>query len=333
MRADGFLLIDKPAGPTSFRVVDHVRRALLTAWPDLQVRRGKRGPGPRPPRFKCGHAGTLDPDATGLLVVLTGKGSRLGPFLTGLDKSYAGTVRFGTATDTLDAAGQVIGSAAPPPDPAAVEAILPQFRGAITQVPPLVSALKRDGKPLYARVRAGEDLAEPDPRAVRIDRLEITAVRWPDPASGACEADVLVVCSSGTYVRSLARDLAAAAGSAGHLAGLRRLTVGPFDVADAVTGVMDRDGHEIAERVQPLAAALPQAPAVELDGEQDAHIRQGGQPTADWLEGLQTDDDQLVKFLGPEGRLTAVVRTTPAGPQVVAMLAAPPVEREPSPCE
>ena len=337
MRADGFLLIDKPAGPTSFRVVDHVRRALLTAAPELQAPRGRRRRGgPRPPRFKCGHTGTLDPDATGLLVVLTGKGSRLGPFLCGLDKTYAGTVRFGTATDTLDAAGKATAAAEPPAAPEAVEAVLPGFRGDILQVPPLVSALKRDGKPLYARVRAGEQPTEPDPRPVRIDRLEITGARWPDPDSGACEVDLLVECSSGTYIRSLARDLAVAAGSVGHLAALRRLAVGPFDVADAVDRAMDLSGGELLERILPLAAALPGAPELPLDSERDALIRSGGQPDAAWLDGLAgglPPTGALLKFLGPDRRLTAVVRMTENGPEVAAMLAAGPATGEPSTCE
>lgn len=337
MRADGILLVDKPAGPTSFRVVDRVRRSLLKALPGLQAPRGRSPRGrPRPPRYKCGHAGTLDPAATGLLVVLTGKGSRLGPFLSGLDKTYAGTVRFGAATDTLDAAGEVTATAEPPAGPEAVAAALAGFHGDIMQVPPLVSALKRDGKPLHARVRAGEELAEPDPRPVRIDRLEITATRWPDPGSGACEADILVACSSGTYIRSLARDLALATGSAGHLAALRRLTVGPFDVADAVDGIMERTGEELAGRILPLAAALPTAPQLVLDPERDALIRNGGQPAPDWLDDLEGGvpaAGSLVRFMGPEEGLTAVVRMTETGPEVAAMVAADPATGEPSTCE
>lgn len=327
--AGGFLLVDKPAGITSFRVVDHVRRALLKSFPQLQGDRSRTRPGgPRPPKFKCGHTGTLDPAATGLLVVLTGKGSRLGPFLTGLDKTYLGTLRLGTETDTLDAEGTVTRTIAPPADAAEIEAVLPRFRGDIMQVPPLVSALKRDGKPLYARVRAGEDMAEPDPRPCRIDRLEIADVRWPDPVTGHYEIDLEVACSSGTYVRSLARDVALAAGSAGHLAALRRRTVGPFDVANALERVLEREGHELRAALVPLEAALPGTPRLNLTEEQDRAVRLGGQPEADWLDNLdQTDTplsgDDLFRLLSPQGGLTAVGRLTDDGPRIAAVFAAP----------
>ncbi|RKZ15845.1 tRNA pseudouridine(55) synthase TruB [bacterium] len=327
--ADGFLLVDKPAGVTSFTVVDRIRRALLTSFPHLQgSRRRIRPGGPRPPKFKCGHTGTLDPAATGLLVVLIGRGSRLGPFLVGLDKTYLGTVRLGTETDTLDAEGQVTATTPPPADPDRLVAALSGFRGDIQQVPPLVSAIKRDGKPLYARVRAGEEVAEPDPRPCRIDRLEVGAVRWPDPTTGHYEIDLEVTCSSGTYVRSLARDVARAAGSTGHLAALRRLKVGTFDVADALTDVLDRDGHELAAALAPLAAALPDARRLLLTAVQDRAVRLGGQPEAAWFATPRETDitlpvDGLFRLVTTDGGLTAVGRMTDEGPRIAAVLAAP----------
>lgn len=339
--ADGFLLVDKPPGVTSFRIVDHVRRALLRADPGLQERRGGGRPlpvipgGPRPPRFKCGHAGTLDPLATGLLVVMTGKGSRLAPFLSGLDKTYLATVRFGTETVSHDAAGAVTATAAPPPSPRQVDAVLDGFGGDILQVPPLVSALKRDGKPLYARVRAGEDLAEPDPRPVRVDRLAIIGARWPGPG-GEHELDLEVSCSSGFYVRSLARDLGRAAGSCAHLAALRRLRVGPFVVTDALAGVLELDGAALATALRPCADALPWAPALPLDADEAALICRGGQPAAAWLPRLGSGlpvPGTLLRLLGPDGVLVAVAELTATGPRTAAVLAVADTAGERAPCE
>ena len=335
---DGILLVDKPAGVTSYRVVSHVRQALLRAFPDLQPPRTRRGPGPRPPRFKCGHTGTLDPLATGLLVVVTGRGSRLAPFLSGQDKTYAATVRFGAETDTLDSDGVTTLSRPAPPTAADVTALLDGFRGPIHQVPPLISALKRDGKPLYARVRAGEQPAEPEARPVRIDRLEATASRWPDPVTGACELDLLVACSAGTYVRSLARDLGRAAGSAAHLAGLRRLTVGPFAVADAVGGVLERDGADLAGHLRPLAAALPGVPRLVLTAAEAAAVASGAQPQADWLGRIEggagvPGGGTLLRLVDETGGLVAVARLAADGPRLAAVLVAPPATEGSAACE
>ena len=229
--ADGILLVDKPAGVTSFAVVNHVRRALVDAFPELApAPRPRQSGGPKPPRFKCGHAGTLDPLATGLLMVLVGKGSRLAPFLMGLDKTYAATVRFGTGTDTLDREGQVVGTAPVPDSPEAVTACLAGFRGDIMQIPPVISALKKDGQPLYKLVRSGQDVPEPEARPVTIHQLgdDGCALGRRRTTIRCAEIDLEVGCSSGTYIRSLARDLARAAGSEGHIQELRRLEVGSF---------------------------------------------------------------------------------------------------------
>lgn len=306
----GFILVDKPAGVTSFDVVNRVRRSLVEAFPDLAPPR-RRGKGPKPPRFKCGHAGTLDPLATGLLIVLVGKGSRLSPFLLGLDKTYLATVRFGTATDSLDADGEVTASANPPHSPAAIESALPHFRGDIEQVPPLISALKRDGQALHKRVRAGEEVAEPEARPVTIHRLEIDAARWEGEAP---EVDLTVACSSGTYIRSLARDLAEAAGSVGHIVALRRTEVGPFTVAGALTGVMEMPGEDLAAALRPAADALPWAPAMELSGDEADFVRSGGQPGDDWLDRLkekpvtQGKSSAIFRMLDGDGGLVAVGR-------------------------
>ncbi len=279
--AGGVLLVDKPPGVSSFAVVNAVRKALMRDFPSLVTRRELRGP--KPPRFKCGHAGTLDPLATGLLVVLVGKGSRLSNFLLGLDKTYAATVRFGTATDTLDADGEVVATGPTPDDTEKIEAALAQFRGDINQIPPMISALKKDGQPLYKLVRAGKDVPEPEARQVSIQSLELVAARLDTEAP---EVDLLIECSSGTYIRSLARDLATAVGSVGHIRQLRRLTVGPFAVDAAVKDVLTMAGAEIAGHLLPLTAALPEAPLMELTAAEAEAIGLGHQPAPAWLERL-----------------------------------------------
>jgi tRNA pseudouridine55 synthase len=301
--AGGILLVDKPSGVTSFAVVNNVRLALVRAFPDLVPRRGQgRRPAgaPKPPRFKVGHAGTLDPLATGLLIILVGKGSRLAPFLIGMDKTYAATVRFGTGTDSLDRDGEVVCTAPVPDSPDTVAGCLEGFRGDIMQVPPVISALKRDGQALYKMARSGQDVPEPDARPVTIRRLEMTDSRWGDSTEDSVnEVDLEVECSSGTYIRSLARDLARAAGSEGHIHSLRRLTVGPFDVADAVSDIMARDGESLAGALCPLSEALPQVPSLSLDGEETVAVRQGHQPGVTWLERL----DRELLIVGKAGRL------------------------------
>jgi len=313
---DGILLVDKPAGLTSFAVVNRVRWALVQAFPDLAAprRRLVKG-GPKPPRFKCGHAGTLDPLATGLLVLLVGRGSRLAPFLLGLDKTYAATVRFGAGTDTLDSEGVVVATAPVPASVARVEACLAGFRGDIMQIPPIISALKKDGQPLYKLARSGQDVPEPEARPVTISRLDMTGSRWGVPQDDPVyEVDLEVACTSGTYIRSLARDLARAAGSEGHISGLRRLEVGPFGVGDALAGVMDLSGEELAAALRPLSAALPDVAALVLDPQEAAAVRQGQQPRQEWIARLDREPaaagkaGRLFRLLDGAGDLVAVGR-------------------------
>ena len=301
--AGGILLVDKPSGVTSFTVVNHIRRELVQAFPDLAGRRGRdRRPAgaPKPPRFKCGHAGTLDPLATGLLIILVGKGSRLAPFLIGMDKTYAATVRFGTGTDSHDREGEVVCTAPVPDSLEKVGGCLDGFRGDIMQIPPVISALKKNGQPLYKLARSGQDVPEPDARPVTIHRLDMTGSRWGVPQEDPVwEVDLEVECTSGTYIRSLARDLARASGSEGHIHSLRRLTVGPFDVTEAVNGVMEQDGESLAKALRPLSSALPQVPSVTLDEEESVAVRLGQQPSVTWLERL----DRELLVVGKAGRL------------------------------
>lgn len=212
----GIVVIDKPAGWTSHQVVGRVRRLAGTR--------------------KVGHAGTLDPMATGVLVVGVERATRLLGHLALTDKEYLATIRLGVTTVTDDAEGAAVHRAgAGSVTGEQIQAELGAFRGQIWQVPSAVSAIKIDGVRSYARVRAGEDVALP-PRQVSINRLDLLRVRRA-AAEGTpvLDLDVLVECSTGTYIRALARDLGAVLDVGGHLSALRRTRVGPFDLAQAHT--------------------------------------------------------------------------------------------------
>ncbi|MGI8617643.1 MAG: tRNA pseudouridine(55) synthase TruB [Gemmatimonadaceae bacterium] len=203
---EGLLLVDKPAGITSHDVVDRVRRAY-----------GERS---------VGHLGTLDPFATGLLIVLVGRATRLATFLDIEPKVYDAVIAFGTETDTDDATGAVTRSA-PPPSEADVRAAIVTLTGVIQQVPPAYSAKKVAGKRAYEAARSGE--------VMELAPATVVVHRW-DP--GTFTGDMLaatITCGGGTYIRALARDLGRASGSAAHLGALRRTRTGNFDVADAVS--------------------------------------------------------------------------------------------------
>ncbi|MGO1353903.1 MAG: tRNA pseudouridine(55) synthase TruB [Actinomycetaceae bacterium] len=219
----GILLVDKAPDRTSHDVVARVRWLLGTK--------------------KVGHAGTLDPMATGLLILGIGQGTRLLTHLVGLDKTYEATIRLGLSTTTDDREGEPIGT---PSDTggitdASIHQQLEQLRGDIQQVPSTVSAIKVDGKRAYARARAGEQV-ELAARPVRISQLDVTARRESD---GYVDLDAVVTCSSGTYVRALARDLGAALGVGGHLTALRRTSIGPFTVDDAVPVPARGEGDDV----------------------------------------------------------------------------------------
>lgn len=213
MTTDGLVVVDKPGGWTSHDVVGRIRRLAHTR--------------------RVGHAGTLDPMATGVLVVGVGAATRLLTHLVLTDKAYAATIRLGQATVSDDADGDVVAqvSAAHVSEPA-VRAALTAFTGDINQVPSAVSAIKTDGRRAYERVRAGESV-ELAARPVTVSRFD--AVAFTRPAPDLLDVEVLVECSSGTYVRALARDLGAALGVGGHLTALRRTRVGPFGIDAART--------------------------------------------------------------------------------------------------
>jgi tRNA pseudouridine55 synthase len=245
----GLLVVDKPGGMTSHDVVARVRRLAGTR--------------------KVGHAGTLDPMATGVLVLGVERATRLLGHLTLTDKAYDATVRLGVATTTDDAEGEVVASASTAGlDEATVRAAAAEMVGTLEQVPSAVSAVKVDGRRAYERVRAGEavDLA---PRTVTVHELTVRDVR---AHADATDLAISVRCSSGTYIRAIARDLGAALGVGGHLTALRRTAVGPYTVDQA------RSLDELAEHVDlvPLAAAARAGfAAVDLTEEQATDVRYG----------------------------------------------------------
>jgi len=269
----GLLLIDKPAGPSSHDVVARVRRAA-----------GLR---------RVGHAGTLDPLASGLLLVGLGPATRLVEYLVGLDKIYETTVRLGQATTTYDAEGEVTAERPVDLSPEQIAAALAVFRGPIRQRVPAFSAVKRDGRPLYDRARRGEAVDLPE-RDVTIHALDLLAYEPP-------LLSLRVACSSGTYIRSLAHDLGAALGVGGHVAELRRTAVGHFTLAEAVA-LHDLTPETAAARLLPPEAAVAHLPRLDV-GESDAARLALGQRLAAPPDAPIGD----VAAFGPEGRFLGVV--------------------------
>ncbi len=236
---NGLLLVDKPAGVTSHDVVAVARRAL-----------GER---------RIGHAGTLDPFATGLLVLLVGRATRLLPHVSGDPKVYEATIRFGSETTTEDLHGDETVTA-PLPSVESLLVAVGAVLGPIDQIPPAFSAKRVGGRRAHELARAGQPVALA-PVSVRVDKWELLAMRGFPPTT-LTDIDAQITCGPGTYVRSLARDLARAAGSAAHLTALRRTRSGAFDVADAVTLDAIRDG--VVPLLPPIAA-IPDYPVQALD--------------------------------------------------------------------
>ena len=251
---DGILLVDKNEGETSFEVVKKVRRFLRTK--------------------KVGHAGTLDPFATGLLVILLGQGTKLFPYLQSTVKKYLATMTLGVETDTQDPTGRVV-RRRPVPEiqPELVQAKALRFIGEVEQAPPVFSALKHEGKRAYEYARKGIHI-ELKKRKVNIYSLEVVAVNPP-------EVTIEVACSGGTYIRSLAADLGEQLGAGAHLTALRRLSVGSFEVDNAVN--LKKNGSAptsdaLQQRVVPLRECLPHMIEIEVDGGMAKRIRDGYRP-------------------------------------------------------
>jgi tRNA pseudouridine55 synthase len=252
---NGWLILDKPLGLSSAQGVAAVKRIL-------------RGVGIRPDRI--GHGGTLDPLATGVLPIAIGEATKLAGRMLDATKGYDFTVKWGEATSTEDAEGEIIARSDVRPEAAAIAAILPRFTGPIDQVPPAYSALKVDGKRAYALARAGE-VVELATRHVTIHALTLLD-------SGADSATFSASVSKGTYIRSLARDIALALGSVGHVTMLRRTKAGPFRLEQAIS--LDKfealvQGAALEQVILPLMAGLDDIPALSIDPDEAAALRQG----------------------------------------------------------
>jgi tRNA pseudouridine55 synthase len=285
---DGVLVCDKPAQMTSHDVVARVRRLA-----------GQR---------RVGHGGTLDPPATGVLVLALGRATRLLPFLPTEPKRYLAEVAFGAETDTLDAAGTVTATAATDGvDEAALRAALAGFLGPQEQVPPMVSAVKVAGERLYAKARRGEEV-ERAPRPIVVHELELLGVT---PGERP-QARISVVCSGGTYVRSLAADLGRALGTLAHLASLRRTAVGQFTEAEAHTLEQLAEPGRLEAAVLDPAAAMASTATRALTPAEASALATGR--TLD-----PTGRGDPVAAVGPDGRLVAVIQDSAgrARPKVV----------------
>ena len=253
-RIDGVVLLDKPAGMSSQGAVTAVKRAFNAE--------------------KAGHTGTLDPMATGLLPICLGEATKYSQDLLEADKTYIAQVKFGSRTDTGDAEGFVIEESPLPAfeNPAALQkaldALLPKFSGPIAQVPPMYSALKRDGKPLYEYARAGVEL-ERTPREITIHKIRWTNIQWP-------EATLEVSCSKGTYIRVLAEDIGNALGCGAHLVGLRRTEVGHLSLEHSFTIESIQNAlHDSSSYILPVDALLQTLPHLTVDEQQAKRLEMG----------------------------------------------------------
>jgi len=276
----GLLLIDKPAGLTSHDIVRLVRRVYQTR--------------------KVGHAGTLDPLATGVLVVAVGDGTKILQFLLANNKSYLARLMLGITTDTLDATGSVLQTRALPSECSRrLEEICQPFRGDILQIPPMFSALKVNGVPLYKLARKGEQI-DRQPRPVTIDRLEIVSQNLP-------EVGIEVDCSKGTYIRSLIGDIGEALGCGAHMTALRRLKSGRFGLEDCIT-VEQLKTQPAGFGLKSIDQAIAEFPLVKVVGNAAEALGYGIPPQRNETAcaGRLTEGD-LVRLHNPEG-LAAIGR-------------------------
>jgi tRNA pseudouridine55 synthase len=305
---DGVLVVDKPAGMTSHDVVAAVRRAA-----DQQGRPSIRRSGGNSPRFRVGHAGTLDPDATGVLVICLGRATRLVPYLQASVKTYDARMRLGVETTTLDASGEVTAEHdASHVDEALLCEALRSFVGKIEQVPPMMSAVKVGGERLYRKARRGEIVARA-PRTVHIHDIVLEDFE-PGPRA---EAAFLVTCSAGTYIRTLAADVGERLGVGAHLVALRRLGSGRFGLEEAIdlTTVFELGSRgELGEALLSPAEAVADYPAVTVDAKAASALAHG-QPLPPM--GL----DGPVAVLDPSGRLLAMVADRDGAARPLAVLA------------
>jgi tRNA pseudouridine55 synthase len=281
---NAILLVDKPAGISSAEVVRRVKSRVKPS--------------------RVGHLGTLDPFATGLLPVMIGEATKLAPFIDGGDKEYAGVIRLGVETDTLDRDGAEVRRAEVPTLSAEKMAqVTAQFSGTIEQVPPVYSAIKRDGVPLYRLARRGDEVAPPEKRRVEIKHLVLER-ETPDAIR------FVATCSPGTYARSLARDIGIALGTVAHLEELRRTRNGAFSLADAmpladVLAALDSGAPPM--RLISLREALAGLPELAVDATSEKRLRNGDSRA---LDSQVPSNGPLFKVISTGGELIAVARAT-----------------------
>lgn len=278
---DGIMLVDKPTGMTSHDVVDYIRRAL-------KIKR-------------VGHTGILDPGATGLMVILLGKGTLLSKFLTNMPKRYVSRFAFGRETDTFDAEGTVLASS----DAGNVGLdefgkLLGNYRGEVEQIVPAFSAAKRGGIASHRLARRGENVS-PKQKVVRIEEIKIIDFDWP-------EVSLDIRCESGTYVRSIAHQMGQALGCGGYLKNLRRLEVGPFRVSGAVTLDEITGSDNIMDVLKPLKNALPSAPLINIKPQYYGAVLNGRPLYKKYISGSDySGDGGIVSFLmGPDDKVLAL---------------------------
>ncbi len=280
---DGIMLIDKPAGMTSHDVVDYLRRYLQTK--------------------RIGHIGILDPNATGLLVMLIGQGTLFSAMLMGLGKRYVARMEFGVATDTYDSDGKITRTG----DPGTMtksdfEKLLMGFKGEIEQLVPVYSAAKRDGKTMHKMARKGKAVT-PGHKVVRIDDINIIDFGWPEVALD-------IKCASGTYVRSIAHQLGEIIGCGGHLKKLRRMEVGQFKIASAVTLEEVSKSDNPTKYIMPLMDALPMFPAISIKPEYFGAVLNGRPLMKKYIteNNYSGKGGELSLLLGPEEKVLALAR-------------------------
>jgi len=286
----GWIILDKPVGLGSTQAVSAVKRLLREAGE---------------PRTRVGHGGTLDPLASGVLPIALGEATKVAGRMLDATKQYAFTIRFGEETDTLDAEGKVVATSDVVPTAAQAADVLPRFTGEIEQLPPVYSALKIGGKASYLRARAGEEV-ELKPRSVTVHDLQLIS-------DSANEASLLATVSKGTYIRSLARDVAHALGTVGHVSYLRRTRAGPFSLEQSVSldflGELAK-ARQLTRAVLPLEAALDDIPALPVTSRQAELLRHGQR-----LVGIPAKPGLSLAI--SEGTPVALVEATADGLKVV----------------
>ncbi len=297
-RISGLIVVDKPSGPTSHDVVERVRRIL-----------GER----------AGHAGTLDPQATGVLLLCVGSATRMARFLQGHDKVYEGVVKLGWATDTYDAEGEPVAEPVSPPSlqAADVEEVLRSFVGTQQQIPPVYSAKKVRGQPSYRRARRGEKI-EPKPVTIHVHAADLIEL-------SADEVHVRIHCGAGTYVRTLAHDLGSALGCPAHLAALRRTHSGSFGLDTAVSWaeIEELSPDELRARVVPVVDMVPQWPMAVVSAEGAEAVANGGVVEAGWIVerrpgvaravAAASNDESWVRVVDDGGLMIAAGEMVPGG--------------------